>query len=280
MSLGSLIPHSLALPVMFCLVGFLLGSLGCGKQESPAEVISSPPVREPLSAEAIGELLNVDVFKAAYISANGGWKVLNGLESKKIKGRIEIDGKIQPFFMLKKKHGQALLSFEYPDHQLTFGVDGDDVWQRLTVDGQEPSYTRVEGTAADSFISTARFYDPLMSLIVDGGGTLLQIEKSQWEKMPCLKGSFSNEGSDVKIQVYVDPTTMTVMARLKTSPDGLVNKVIYSDYREVSGVMEPFHLESYINGDLEYRMTVDSLRTNVGVMKELFTLPEQVIRVK
>ena len=57
---------------------------------------------------------------------------------------------------------------------------------------------------------------------------------------------------------------------------GVPEKTVFSDYRLVSGVMVPFHQTGYMNGKLQFDLTLDSVAFNVGVPDSDFVLPAGV----
>ena len=57
---------------------------------------------------------------------------------------------------------------------------------------------------------------------------------------------------------------------------GVPEKTVFSDYRLVSGVMVPFHQTSYMNGKLQFDLTLTSVGFNVGVPDSDFVLPTGV----
>ena len=50
--------------------------------------------------------------------------------------------------------------------------------------------------------------------------------------------------------------------------------IVYSDYRNVSGVMVPFHQTTYIDGELDSDLVLSSVQFNVGLTDSDFLLPE------
>lgn len=57
---------------------------------------------------------------------------------------------------------------------------------------------------------------------------------------------------------------------------GACSKVetLFTDYRNVSGIMVPFHQQTYIDGNLTSDLVLSSVKFNVGLSSSLFTLPQ------
>jgi hypothetical protein len=51
-------------------------------------------------------------------------------------------------------------------------------------------------------------------------------------------------------------------------------EIFYSDYRNVSGVMVPFHQTTYLDGTLQSELVLTSVQFNVGLADSDFILPE------
>ena len=57
---------------------------------------------------------------------------------------------------------------------------------------------------------------------------------------------------------------------------GVPEKTVFSDYHLVGGVMVPFHQTGYMNGRLQFDLTLTSIAFNVGVPDSDFILPAGV----
>jgi hypothetical protein len=67
---------------------------------------------------------------------------------------------------------------------------------------------------------------------------------------------------------------MHPLALIEELPDGRERKVIYSDYRSINGMQEPFLIENYLDDELQSRTILEDSRTNVGTVASLFEYPE------
>jgi hypothetical protein len=77
----------------------------------------------------------------------------------------------------------------------------------------------------------------------------------------------------MRASAYVDIQNMQPLARIEEFADGRERKVIYSDYRSVGGMQEPFLIETYIDDVLQSRVTLERSDLNVGTVASLFSAP-------
>jgi len=66
---------------------------------------------------------------------------------------------------------------------------------------------------------------------------------------------------------------MQPLAQIEELADGRERKVIYSDYRIVGGIQQPFLVETYMNEVLQSRVTLERSDLNVGTVASLFSAP-------
>jgi hypothetical protein len=216
------------------------------------------------------ELTQPIIFKRAYLRANGGLDLLNVIQSVRMVGRMESGGGNRPFFSMKKRPDQMLLTFGLEAHDLSFVVDGDVVWQRIRKTGQEDQVQLVGDEQAEALLGMREFFDPMMQLFFLEKGELHAIEISEWQDAPCLSVRFSG----VEMEILVDPKTLNPMARIERFADGRERKTVYEDYRSLRGMQEPFIIETYLDGVSQSRIVVENADVNVGVVPWMFEVPE------
>ena len=85
-----------------------------------------------------------------------------------------------------------------------------------------------------------------------------------------------------KTTYTMDPATgavasMDVTNFAEDNPgSGVPERTVFFDYRLVNGVMVPFHQTGYMNGKLQFDLTLDSVAFNVGVPDADFVVPTAV----
>lgn len=221
----------------------------------------------------LADLTQPIAFKRAYLKANGGLELLNVIQSIRMFGAMESAGVTRPFFSMKKRPDQMLLSFDFETYDLTFVVSGDDVWQRTRVLGQADKVEVLEGEQAIAFLGMREFFDPMMQLFFLDKGELHSIEISEWAGEACLSVHFSAKEGGVEMEALVDPKTMNPMVRIERFADGRVRKMVYEDYRSLCGMQEPFIVETHLDGELQSRIVIEKGEANLGVVPWMFEVP-------
>ncbi|MGZ0707172.1 hypothetical protein ACWPKO_02410 [Coraliomargarita sp. W4R53] len=220
------------------------------------------------------ELTDYPKFRAAYLEANGGEARLKKVLSIRNSG-VMISGEAEvPFFTIKRRPDKSLMTLKMRDYDLTFGVDGDVVWQRVKVDGQAPQYELKTGAEGRALGEMGEFFDSTMRVLLLNKGKIEHLSPSQWSGADAVKIEFSPDESNIRVSAYVDIRTMHQLARIEEFSDGRTRKILYDDYRNVAGMMEPFQVETYINDVLQSRIVIDKCEANVGAILSLFEYPE------
>ncbi len=225
----------------------------------------------------IQKLIRFSEFRSAYLRANGGEEQLNALQSVRTSGHMESGDQSIPFFSFKRRPGQSLTTLKFPSYELSFGVDGDVVWQRVLAPGQEPQYELKTGQEAEALGEMGDFFDPIMRVSLFNEGTIERLSPSVWMGVEVIKLEFRTEEGGVPMAAYVDVETMQPIARVERFADGRERKVLYSDYRSVGGMQEPFKVETYLDDKLQSRVVVERSDPNVGAVASLFQYPAHLV---
>lgn len=122
-------------------------------------------------------------------------------------------------------------------------------------------------------------------LVSDGGSETrdgLMVERlaisKQFPNLPARVSAVMQRLS--QMEVYLDATTfLPTSVSFNTHPDNNAGRdfpveIRFSDYRIVSGVQIPFHLQKYINGGLVLDLQVQKADLNTGLLPTSFTVPE------
>ncbi len=223
---------------------------------------------------SLDDLLDKSHFQQAYLIANGGSEMLNKMQTIRVSGWMEGEGARQRFVSVKKRPDKSLLTFEFEDYDLSFGVNGQNVWQRVTAPGQDPQVKLLEQKEAEAMIDSAQFFGPVMRALLLGEGEISHLELAIWEEQECILVDITRSEQDAEMQVYVAPSTMHVLARIETFADGKIRKTLYKDYHKLEGMNEAFHVESYLDDVLQSRIIIERGTTNFGVLSQVFDIPQ------
>ena len=225
------------------------------------------PYGRPYQLTLPGEL------RRAYIAANGDESSIRELNSIRASGVLETGDERASFTSIKKRPWQSVLNLRFHTHELTFAVDGDTVWQRVQPRGKEPIVNLKSGEEARRIRQLGAFFDPVMMLFLLGKGTILGIREGNWEDQASVVLDFENEELALRSTAYIDPKTMFLLARVDALPDGGNRTLLYSDHRKVLSVIEPFVIETRVNGEFDNRVKINRIEYNVGAFSSTFEYP-------
>ena len=257
-------PFFAATVVLATLIG-LVAYLLLGNEPAPV-VDYDESMRERMK-----ELSDVAAFRAAYIEANGGEQKLEQLRSVLSSGLFESGGTTVEFRTIKRRPDQSITTLKMPDYDLSFIVDGDLVWQRVEQPELEPVDTLKTGREAEAMRDMGYFFDPLMDAIINSPESIVSIIPNRWEGAYSLLLQLEMERRGIAARVYIDPVSLTPMARIEDFADGQQRKVIYNDYRAIDGGMrEPFEVATYLNGEMQNRVTIERCIANPGILGKIF----------
>ena len=223
---------------------------------------------------SLDDLLSKPRFQQAYLNANGGPEMLNKLQTIRVSGWMESQDQRQRFISVKKRPDKSLLTFELEDYDLSFGVNGQTVWQRVAVQGQATQVKLLEQHEAEAIIDSAQFFGPVMRALLLGDGEISDLEAAVWDGQECILVQITRGVQDPTMQVYVAPSTMHALARVETFSDGKIRKTLYKNYQKLEGMNEAFHVESHLDDVLQSRIIIERGTTNFGVLSKVFDIPQ------
>ncbi len=221
----------------------------------------------------LSELSNPEQFKLAYLRANGGRQMLKVLQSVKLTGRVETEEANYRFASVKMRPDRMLLSFQFDTHDITYGINGDVVWRRIRADGVEPKIEQLGGDEAEAMLGMGRFFGPVLRICLLEEGRLDGIEVSEWDGDEVLKVLLVDGSEGTRMEVYVDPQTMFPVARVEYFSNQTTRKTLFGDYHVLSGMQEPFWVESYVDDVFKNRVIVERGDSNFGTISSLFEMP-------
>jgi hypothetical protein len=239
-----------------------------------ATVESEEYVRDYGDLEQLTRFSN---FRAAYLRANGGEEALSNLQSVRATGTFERGGQSLPFFSLKRRPDQSITTITFPNYELTYGVNGDVIWQRVLVRGLAPVYELKTGDEAAALAQMGDFFDPIMRVLLYDDGIIERLSPSNWMGTPSVKVEFRTGDGQMRAAAYVEIENMRPLVRIEELANGVERKVLYSDYRIVSGMQEPFIVETYLDDVLQSRVLLEKSDVNVGAVASLFFPPDSLL---
>jgi hypothetical protein len=221
---------------------------------------------------SIEKLSRYSNFRRAYSIANGGEEKLASLQSMQTRGTFTSGGQSVPFHSLKRRPNQSLTTLKFPNYDLSFCVNGEMVWQRVKIEGKEPSYELKDGDEAEGLREMGEFFDPIMNVILFEKGSIQRLSVSNWESHAVLRLDFTTE-KGIPSSAYIEPETMRPLARVEAFADGRQRKMLYSQYQNIAGMQEPYLVETYIDEQLTNRIELEKSEYNVGTVASIFNYP-------
>jgi hypothetical protein len=141
----------------------------------------------------------------------------------------------------------------------------------LRANGGEEQLEALQSVRASG--QMGEFFDPIMRVLLFDAGTIERLSPSSWMGRGTIKLEFQTNKGDMRASAYVDIQNMQPLAQIEELADGRERKVIYSDYRIVGGIQQPFLVETYMNEVLQSRVTLERSDINVGTVASLFQYP-------
>lgn len=207
-----------------------------------------------------------------YIEAAGGRAALERLQSRLMRGRIDVSalGASGTFEIRSKVPDRQVSKIAFPVFgELREGYDGTEAWavvplQGLRVkDGEELARVR-RSTGFPRELSLGKAY---RRLEVKGAAEV--------EGRPAWKvEGHSGEGQPDRL--YFDQAT-GLLVREETTVKTLVGEMTFQvdlgDYREVDGVQVPFSMRMPRPADVGFRIAIEEVRHNVPIAEAEFARP-------
>lgn len=260
-----------ALSLLIGLIVVIIVLYSSGSESDPAMVELSSTV----VVEETYEPVLIRKFREEYIAANGGREAIERLISIRVTGEFESGGQVLPFRTLKRRPDQSITTLHFSDYELSFIVSGDLVWQRVEQPGLEPQDTLKEGAEADAMREMGHFFDALMYTVLYESEAILSVELGVMGELPCYIVEFKSETRGMHAVVHIDQEALTPVLRTERFADGKIREVRYADYRKIyEGMLEPFLVETLMDGELQSRVVLEKAQANIGILKQIFEMPE------
>lgn len=255
------------LAALFFLVPMLTRTTG--GNESPEKSVTERSLSETTASRTN--------LRRAYLAANGGEALLDGLHSSRARGVLETSFGQVPFLSLKKRPGKSALTLHFPTHEQKIVVDGEAIWQRISTPQTEPKVDRFDPDENKQALQLGAFFDPVMSLLLEGEGTVHAIETGVSEDGSVIIVDFESEELGLRSKAIIDASTLELKSRVDTLADGRERTIRYSDYRSFDGLLVPFVVESYLGEAFENRVTLEQIEFNLGIFPSMFEPPAEVV---
>lgn len=210
------------------------------------------------------------------LEAKGGAEKINAFKTGKMSGKMVMQTFELPFTMWLKKPNQVKMEMVFQGTTMTFGYDGNIVWQISPfAGGTEPQ--EVTGEQADQIKDTGEIMDEPFIDYMKKGHKIELIGKEDMEGTEVFKMKLTRkDGREIyyfiDTEVFIELKTSTT----KKKQDGTEIKIdtTFGDYKPVAGVMMPHSLSFSINQQT-MSMTLDAIEPNVELAEDFFSMPKK-----
>lgn len=225
-----------------------------------------PPI--DLNSDQFGEVAE------RFVQAHGGRVYLENLTSLGIRGSLVTEGVASDFFMVKRPPDDVYVRIENETSTPSFIIAGPEgVWQVQEITGGRTVAVELKGTDAEAVRTLAEMLSPFAELAIYENGQFqsMHLAISDRDVRRLVRVEFRFEEEDA--YALLDPETYWVVEHGIERP-GRNRRVIMEDYRRVGQTWLPFDVTIMNGNEVVYRLKVESLTLNAGVLSDLFLKPD------
>jgi outer membrane lipoprotein-sorting protein len=205
------------------------------------------------------------------IKAQGGREKLAAIKDTTITGSFEMtsmgmEGEMTAY---QKEPNLLRMDIEIMGTTMTQAYDGKTAWM---VDSQNGTVEVMPEIAADYFIREA--YGNAAILEPDKFGISYSLkgnEEIEGKEYIVLVQTFSD---DFKVTIYIDPETYLIYKTKSLALDEMMmeteSEVVYSNYKEIDGVLTAFNMTIYEGALEDFVFTASEVKYNTGLEDSFF----------
>ena len=249
---------------------FLFVVSGCKSSEEMTETAAS-------MGEVVEEVSVEDAIVNEHIEALGGQAVLDGINSMRATGQVEMPAMDMTLLltMHQKAPQKFRMSVDIPQMGATIlnGYDGETAWEDNPMAGGP---TKLTGERKRAFVEQADMNSYLVGA-EEAGFAVSYIGDEELDGSMTHKFNLMRADSTSMV-VYLDAATKMEKKVTTEAPNPMTGAMTtvetkMSDYREVGGTMKPYRLEVVIDGEVFQVVTFQEIQVNVPVDDQVFVFP-------
>jgi hypothetical protein len=235
--------------------------------------LSGETAEEGGEESRLERLLDRERFGQAYLEANGGREFLESIRSLRAVGRLETPERTSPFLLLKKAPDKSLFRLEMDEATIRFGTDGDDVWRSIARDGRVRQVILLAGDDARRVRRMGRFFGGLLEHFLRGHGSFRSIDaRSTPEGDFFVVAVRGDEPEASLVEYWVDAGSLDLVRSVETR-DGVATETLFSDYREIGSLRQPYRVETRTGGEWVSTAVLEDTEMNPGILSLSFERP-------
>ncbi len=247
----------------------LLTTAGLAARAAPGEEspvgVEAAPREEAGTRKSRDAPLPVAEIVYAYLRENGGRHRIDSLTSVRLDGTLEVDGKVTPFRMVKKRPAKMFLLLETANAEMVTRFNGKTVRREARFDDGRVLELEMSEAEKAAFIDTAMF-ESLLVRSVATPGAIETAERKRVDGVLCHVLEIDDAGEEHTM--YLEPVHYReVLIQTRLGDKTSVSR--FGDYRKVDGIWLPFRIETEEGGSRTV-IRVENAAVNVGVFDSFF----------
>ncbi|MGB0742973.1 MAG: hypothetical protein ACPGSB_00470 [Opitutales bacterium] len=268
------VKHPKKRPVLFAgFIGFtaiLFGTAIYTIYKSTQESKDSGQDADSAPAMNIAELTEPEVFRQAYLNANGGLDHLQTIQSLRYNGYFINGEQKKEFYVLKRRPEMLLMTFKVEGGDRTYGYKGGEFWMRLSNLDEAYQVAEVPEALIEGLERSVDMFGPLLTIYLQQKGRVLSIKTSEWEEQECLLVKVDSPNQGGLLDLYVNPEKMQIMAQITQESDGRESLALLTDYQDVNQLAIPFMTTVKVESEIISQVVIEDLQFNIGTPSSVF----------
>ena len=215
----------------------------------------------------------VDEVLADYFAANGQDKLLE-TTSMETKGKI-IQGQFEiPFTSYHKRPFYFKSEAEFQGMKISSAFDGEKGWSINPMMGSSDPQPLTEEQIDRMKIQAD--YDGILYNYKEKGYKVELTGNDKVDDIDCYVISLTRPNGDV-ITSYIDSENYVLLktkSKIKVQGVDTEAETYFSNYKMVDGILQPYSIETKVNGNTAMQMAFDEFKFNVDFPDSIFDMPE------
>jgi len=224
-------------------------------------------------AQSVAAIINKN------ITARGGLRQIENIQSIKMSGYASMNGINAPFTIIMERPEKLRIELMMRNDTIIQAYDGHNGWAKIP-QGNKSIITSMTPAEAQSLKEQADFDGPLVHYKEKHNEVTLQ-GKVSIDSVASYNLVVKNPQGE-QTSMFVDSRTYHIIrevTRKKVSGANPVSshmariKTNYGDFRKVQGLVLPFSIETFVDGNKISRLEIDSIHLNGTFSDSLFAKP-------
>lgn len=214
------------------------------------------------------ERLSPEQVIKKYINKQGGEETKKNIKSVRASGTYTNKDYAFKITILKKSENKARVTLKDENLKIIHSYNGKTAW--ICNGNETPKIVPLE--SLDSFVRDAPIFSHLSYALEKGYKISLLGNKFVGEH-DCYHLRLTLDTTET-LDYYIDSSSFLERKMEHVTSDGGIASALYSDFRKVGTVSQPFKVENYKNNDLISTLEFSTMSINVGIPNYFFDPPK------